>query len=295
MKAKTSGNDKKEIKVILKDAFKEGIIKLKLSKIDAPVITAGVILCCVLGCEKTYLYSHEDYLLNGTEYEKYCEAIKRRIGGEPLQYITGCQEFMSLNFTVCKDVLIPRQDTEILVEEVIGFVGEKENVKILDIGTGSGCIAISLAYYIKNSWVMGIDISKGALEIARKNAQNCGVLEKTVFVESNLFENIPIKEFDVIVSNPPYIPLKDIDMLEKQVKDFEPKSALDGGEDGLDFYRRIVEDAVRFLKPNGLLAFEVGFDQAHEVKKIMELFFENIKIQKDLAGINRVVMGTLSK
>lgn len=285
----------KETEVILKDAFTEGIMKLKLSNIDAPVVTAGAILCCVLVCEKTYLYCHDDYVLSNNEYERYCEALKRRIDGEPLQYITGCQEFMSLNFTVCKDVLIPRQDTEILVESTIEFAGEKENVNILDIGTGSGCIAISLAYFIKNSWVMGLDISKEALEIARKNARNRGVEEKTVFVESNLFGSIPLQEFDIIVSNPPYIPIKDIDTLERQVKDFEPRSALDGGEDGFEFYRRIVEESVRFLKPNALLAFEVGFNQAHEVKKIMELGFENIKIQKDLAGIERVVMGTLSK
>ncbi len=281
--------------MILKDAFTEGIRKLKLSNIDAPVVTAGAILCYVLGCEKTYLYSHDEYLLSKDEYENYCEFLKRRIEGEPLQYITGCQEFMSLNFNVCREVLIPRQDTEILVESVLEYVGQRDNVSILDIGTGSGCIAISLAYYGKNTQVMGVDISKGALEIARLNARNCGVEENTVFVESNLFENIPPKKFDIIISNPPYIPIEVIETLDKQVKDFEPTIALGGGEDGLNFYRRITEQSGSFLKPKGLLAFEVGFDQAQKVMKIMESSFENIKVQKDLAGIERVVMGNLSK
>lgn len=281
--------------MVLKDVFAKGINMLKLSNIDAPVITAGAILCFVLGCEKIYLYSHDDYTLSKNEYEQYLAALKRRIAGEPLQYIIGCQEFMSLNFKVTKDVLIPRQDTETLVECIIELANEMDTVSILDIGTGSGCIAISLAYYIKNSQVMGIDISKGALRVAIENARTCGVEKKAVFIESNLFENVPHKKFDVIVSNPPYIPLKDIDMLEEQVKDFEPKTVLDGGEDGLYFYKKIVKESIDFLKPEGILAFEVGFDQAQEVVRIMGASYQNIKVQKDLAGIERVVMGSLSK
>jgi release factor glutamine methyltransferase len=202
---------------------------------------------------------------------------------------------MSLNFNVCRKVLIPRQDTEILVESVLEYAGQKENASILDIGTGSGCVAISLAYYGKNTQVMGVDISKGALEVARINARNCGVEENTVFVQSNLFDNVPPKKFDIIVSNPPYIPIEVIETLDKQVKDFEPKIALDGGADGLDFYRRITQQSVSFLESKGLLAFEVGFDQAQKVVEIMEVNFENIKVKKDLAGIERVVTGNLSK
>jgi release factor glutamine methyltransferase len=281
--------------LILKDAFAEGIRKLKLSNIDAPVVTAGAILCYILGRERTFLYSHDEYLLSNDEYENYCECLKRVAEGEPLQYITGVQEFMSLNFNVCRKVLIPRQDTEILVESVLEYAGQKENASILDIGTGSGCVAISLAYYGKNTQVMGVDISKGALEVARINARNCGVEENTVFVQSNLFDNVPPKKFDIIVSNPPYIPIEVIETLDKQVKDFEPKIALDGGADGLDFYRRITQQSVSFLESKGLLAFEVGFDQAQKVVEIMEANFENIKVKKDLAGIERVVTGNLSK
>jgi len=285
----------KEIYVILKDAFTEGIKKLKSANIDAPAITAWAILCCILGCGKEYLYTHDDYVLSKSEYERYCDALNRRINGEPLQYITGHQEFMSLNFAVNHNVLIPRQDTEILVEYVIEFVGQKQKVNILDIGTGSGCIAVSLAYYIKSSRVWGVDISKEALEIAERNAKSYGVEERIVFIESNLFENVPPQKFDIIVSNPPYIPNRVIDTLDRQVKDFEPEIALNGGEDGLDFYRRIVKESVGFLKPKGLLAFEVGFDQAQDVIKIMESSFKDIKIKKDLVGIERVVTGILSE
>lgn len=289
------GQTKKEKKVILKDAFSEGSKMLKLSNIEAPVVTAGAMLCHVLGCDKAFLYSHDDYSLSKCEYDKYFEALKRRIDGEPLQYIIGSQEFMSLDFIVSPDVLIPRQDTEILVEAVIEFAKGKEHVNILDIGTGSGCIAISLAYFIKNSRVTGLDISKGALSIARKNAEKCEVSDRVTFIESNLFENVASRDFDIIVSNPPYIPRQDVDTLERQVKDFEPRSALDGGIDGLDFYRKIVKESIGYLKPKGLLAFEVGFDQAQDVIKIMEDSFDDLKTEKDLAGIERVVMGIRSK
>ncbi|OPZ86006.1 MAG: Release factor glutamine methyltransferase [Firmicutes bacterium ADurb.Bin419] len=285
----------RENKVLLKDAFVEGSRMLKLSDIDAPVVTAGAILCFYLGCNKAFLYSHDDYLLTEAERDSYFDAIKRRIAGEPLQYITGSQEFMSLDFSVSPDVLIPRQDTEILVEAVIRAAKDKKSVTILDVGTGSGCIAISLAYFIKNSKVTAVDISRGALSVARNNAVKCGVEDRITFIESNLFSNIPPLNFDIIVSNPPYIPAQDIESLERQVKDFEPRSALDGGKDGLNFYRRITKDSVSFLNIDGLLAFEVGINQSRDVVEIMKESFKEIKIEKDLAGIERVVMGLLSR
>lgn len=268
---------------------------LKLSDIDAPVVVAGAILCFCLGCDKAFLYSHDDYVLSEAERESYFDAIKRRMTGEPLQYITGSQEFMSLDFLVTPGVLIPRQDTEILVEAVIQAVKNKENTTILDIGTGSGCIAISLAHFIKNCSVTAVDISKDALEVAQKNALRCGVEDRITFIESDLLSNISKCEFDVIVSNPPYIPAQEVETLESQVKDFEPRTALDGGKDGMDFYRRITKDAGSFLKSDGLLAFEVGFNQSRQVAEIMRESFKDIKIKKDLAGIERVVMGTLSR
>ncbi|MFZ5986825.1 MAG: peptide chain release factor N(5)-glutamine methyltransferase [Bacillota bacterium] len=308
-------NGKLEAGVVLKEALISGIKLLKSAGIEAPALEAGVILCHVLGCEKTYLYSHDDYKLNNDEYEYLIKCINDRANGKPLQYITGHQEFMSLDFKVTPDVLIPRHDTEVLVEAVIDYVKEAglKKVNILDIGTGSGCIAVSLARYIKDSRVFAVDVSKGALKVARLNAKNLGVLERITFVRGNVFDGLnqikaedaiesgrvdsPHRKskifFDVIVSNPPYIPSHDIHTLDVQVKDYEPLSALNGGEDGLDFYRFIIKEAANKLKPHGLLGFEVGYGQAADVLDLMKSEFERIKIVKDLAQVDRVVMGNL--
>lgn len=293
--------------MILKEALTNGINSLKSANIQAPVIEAGVILCHTLGCSRAYLYSHDDYELMIGEVEAYARMIDERVKGRPLQYITGSQEFMSLDFIVTPDVLIPRQDTEVLVEEVIHHVrcSRKDNPVILDIGTGSGSIAISLAHYINNCRVFAMDISKDALGVARINAQRCGVSERVVFITGNILKGPDSMEsclmpgnsgrskdrpsFDVIVSNPPYIPTADIAGLELQVRDFEPHLALDGGIDGLEFYRSIVKAALDYVKPEGLIAFEVGVGQADDVAGLLEKGFQNIRIVKDLSGIDRVV------
>jgi release factor glutamine methyltransferase len=289
-----------EAKVVLRDVLLDGTKRLKESNIEAPAVEAGAILCHVLGCNRTYLYSHDDYILDDEQYTRYMLLLDERLEGRPVQYITGHQEFMSLDFIVTPHVLIPRQDTEILVEEVIeyakGIKGDK--IEILDIGTGSGCIAVSLAHYISKSRVSALDVSLQALKIAHANATNNNVDPKITFLLGDVFgglENINGRVlFDIIVSNPPYIPSNDISTLEKQVKDYEPYCALDGGKDGLIFYRRIVEQSISYLKPGGLLAFEVGIGQAQDVKGIMDNSFNNLKIVKDLAGIDRVVMGNFN-
>ncbi|HHX17874.1 MAG TPA: peptide chain release factor N(5)-glutamine methyltransferase [Clostridium sp.] len=294
--------------MLLKDVLAQGVNILNSSGNETPVFEAGVILCHVLKCQKVFLYSHDDYQLNEREYREYIEAVSKRTNGMPLQYITGHQEFMSLDFKVTSDVLIPRQDTEILVETVLEYTKpiKEETIDILDIGTGSGCIAVSLARYIKKSKVVAIDISQKALNIAKYNAEKNNVIDKMNFVCGDIFtglENIlnkyneyknNKKKFDVIVSNPPYIPSDEIASLEKQVKDFEPLKALNGGNDGLDFYKFIIEDAACFLKKQGALALEVGINQAIDVLKLMQEKYHNIKIVKDLSGIERVVMGELN-
>ena len=286
--------------MILKDVLKEGVDFLKSLGNEAPAFEAGVILCHILRCQKVFLYTHDDYKLNEKEYREFIEAVRKRANGVPLQYITGHQEFMSLDFKVTPDVLIPRQDTEILVESVIEYVKKdsKENsIEILDIGTGSGCIAVSLAHYIKNSRVVAMDISQKALDVAKYNAQKNNVMNRMDFICGDIFTDLDNifgnykKEFDIIVSNPPYIPSDEIAYLEKQVKDFEPPEALDGGRDGLDFYRIIIKYGVNFLKKQGLLAFEVGINQAGDVLDMMKEKHFNIRIIKDLSGIERVVMG----
>ncbi len=300
--------------MVLRDVLLDGTKRLKESNIEAPAVEAGAILCHVLGCNRTYLYSHDDYILSDEQYTRYMLLLDERLEGRPVQYITGHQEFMSLDFIVTPHVLIPRQDTEILVEEVIeyakGIKGDK--IEILDIGTGSGCIAVSLAHYISKSRVSALDVSLQALKMAHMNATNNNVDRKITFLLGDVFgglENILSPDragesssnsgnqrvlFDIIVSNPPYIPSNDISTLEKQVKDYEPYCALDGGKDGLIFYRRIVEQSISYLKPGGLLAFEVGIGQAYDVKGIMGNSFNNLKIVKDLAGIDRVVMGNFN-
>jgi release factor glutamine methyltransferase len=302
----------------IQEALLKGTQILKDANIEAPVVEAGVILCHMLKCDRSYLYIHGDKSLSENEVNEYLEKVLIRAKGFPVQYITGRQEFMSINFHVTPDVLIPRHDTEILVETVIEHVkglyshippltshlsfstshfSSAPQVRILDIGTGSGCIPISLAYYLDNCRITSIDISEGALQVAKINAEEAGVEEKVKFVKKDIFQGLEGLSdevlFDVIVSNPPYIPSSDIAGLQVEVKEHEPLSALDGGTDGLDFYRIIVENASRHLKRSGLLIFEVGYDQATAVIEIMGKYFTDIGTVKDLSGIERVVRGFL--
>lgn len=294
-----------------------------------PALDAGVILCFVLGCERAYLLSHYERELDSNEERKFFELVAIKAAGAPIQYITGYKEFMSLNFRVNSHVLIPRPETEILVEAVLEHVKNRicapdkymhmpdtgrgemgqckslshenhdKHMHILDLGTGSGCIAVSLAHYIGHFigdcrvTVTASDVSAEALDTAHMNAVANGVNDKIKFVLSNLFENLQNVVFDAIVSNPPYIPSREIENLQVEVKKHEPLIALDGGEDGLYFYREIIGESVRHLKENGLLAFEAGCNQACGIVQMMkEHGFEGIKIIKDLAGLDRVVMGT---
>ncbi len=215
------------------------------------------------------------------------EMLLRRKNGEPLQYILGEAEFMSLEFEVNSSTLIPRADTETLVEAVIEEIGKKQ-IKLLDIGTGTGCVGISIAHYSKADVTLA-DISREALETAKRNALLNSVTAD--FMKIDILNEIPEGKFDVIVSNPPYIETDVIKTLQTEVKDHEPLSALDGGADGLVFYRRIADIAPEMLTANGLLAFEIGYNQGKAVSELMEKDFESIKIIKDLCGNDRVVTG----
>ena len=280
----------------ISEALVKGTKILNNAKIEAPAVDAGVMLCHVLERDRTWLYTHGDENLDINASQKYSSLLSKRCTGMPVQYITGRQEFMGLDFHVNRCVLIPRPDTEILAEAAIE-IGKKKihTLKILEIGTGSGCIAVSLAYYLRNSFIIAADISEKALEIARMNALKHGVSGRIEYIRSNLFEKIDMSGFDFIVSNPPYAQRKEIPGLQREVRDFEPESALDGGEDGLDFYRSIIGRAPEYLKEKGILAFEVGIHQAKEVVRLMKGSFEDIAVKKDLAGIERVVMGKLNR
>jgi release factor glutamine methyltransferase len=262
---------------------------------DTPKLDTEILLQKALGdVDRLYIQLNLNKELNDNELNIFNEMIKDRLKGRPIAYIVNNREFMGLDFYVEEGVLIPRPDTEPLVEEVIDLAQEKLELKIADIGTGSGAITVSLAKYIDNCHVYSLDISDKALSIGKKNAINNGVEEKIDFIKSDVFSGIKDKDLilDIIVSNPPYIRKADISTLHTQVKDYEPYIALEGGEDGLDFYRTITKESVNYLKPGGILAFEVGHDQANDVSDIMKgNGYSRIYTKKDLQGIDRVVIG----
>ena len=249
----------------------------------------------VLGVDRLYILLNLERVLSEDEEQLFNKFINERLNNRPIAYIVGNREFMGLDFFVKEGVLIPRPDTEVLVEEVIELAKKKDAKNILDIGTGSGAITVSLAKYLENVKVTSVDISDIALEIGKRNAISNEVDDRITFVKSDLFTNIDKEtKFDIIVSNPPYIKREVIDTLDKQVKDYEPYNALEGGVDGLDFYRAITKRAKEYLKKDGILAYEVGHDQSEDVSKLMEMDgYTNIYTLKDLQQIDRVVIGTV--
>ena len=273
---------------LLGDALLEGIALLKETNIENPSLDARILMCHTLSCDELYLTVHRDRPLTESEQDGFFSLIKRRMSNEPVGYITGTKEFMSLEFNVDKNVLIPRPDTEILVEKVMSEV-KSANPVIIDMCTGSGAIAVSLAKYIPNACVLGLDISEDALKVAKTNSQKNGA--DVTFEKHDVLKPYSKITADAVVSNPPYIPTEDLNGLMSDVIDFEPSIALDGGVDGLLFYRAIIKNIGSCLKDGGLLAFEVGAGQADDVAYLMEEKFSSVTLEKDLAGIDRVVYG----
>lgn len=278
--------------MVIGDELSRVISVLKNSGNDNPYFEAHLIFRHILKLSPTDLVLSRNKEISDKDIKIIDEYVKRRVNNEPLQYILKSQEFMGLDFYVDENVLIPRQDTEILVEHILEYF-KSECISCIDFGTGSGCIAISIAKFNKNALIKAVDISKEALKIAKKNADANGVLDRISFEEADVFKYESFGKYDLIVSNPPYIRSQDIIDLQKDVKNFEPNLALDGGENGLLYYERIIKIAPKLLKANGMLAFEIGFDQAEDVKKMMGNDFSSIKIIKDLCGNNRVVSGIM--
>lgn len=278
---------KKSISDLLIFGEKELIGITETNKLDAKLLLADV-----LKKDNLYLFMNRTEEVSVKYVEQYVDYISRRKSGEPLQYIIGSQEFMGLNFYVAPGVLIPRGDTEVLVELLIEELKDYKSPRILDIGTGSGAIHVALAHYLKSAELTTVDISEDAINIAKKNASDNNVSDRITYYLSDLFEALDKNyKFDVIVSNPPYIPTDVIEGLQTEVSVHEPKIALDGGKDGYDFYRRIILESNEYFKDYGILAFEVGHDQARYIKELCELAsFNSVEIYKDLNGVERVVI-----
>lgn len=251
---------------------------------------AELALSHVLNCDRLSLYLNKDFVLSKDKSVIIADILRRRISGQPLQYILGSCEFMGLEFKVDKRALIPRPETEILVEESLEELKKSAGIplRVLDLGTGSGCIAVSIAKFLPGAVVWGVDISPEALRLAGENALLHKV--KIEFLLSDLFRGIENKKFDLIISNPPYISTRELNCLAREVS-FEPRMAIEAGIDGLSFYRSIISRAPAYLNRNGLLAFEVGAGQANAVKEMLRSKkFRSIKIIKDYNNIQRVVM-----
>lgn len=273
------------------EVLQNAIQKLNNNKISDPIMKSRILLAKILNTTKEYLVINSEQEINVDITNKFNESINKLIKGYPLQYITNYQEFMKLDFYVDENVLIPRADTEILVEEVISSCNNEKEYKILDLCTGSGAIGISLARYIPNSYVTCTDISVKALEIAKKNAK-VNNIDNIEFIESDMFKNIKEK-FDIIVSNPPYIVKDVITTLDKEVQN-EPYIALDGGIDGLDFYKIIACEAHKYLNEKGKLFLEIGYDQKEEVTNLLKVSkkYDTIYSKKDLYDNDRIVVAT---
>ena len=261
-------------------------------KLDSPRLDAEILLSYALGKSRIYLYSHFDEPLEKLELTSYHEFVDRRSKGEPVAYITGQKEFFTIPFLIENGVLIPRPETEELVAIVTNLLKDRESVEILDLCTGSGCIALSILKFLPNSKATAIDLSDKAIEISNKNSARLDLQDRIEILKGDLFEPIdPDKKFDAIVSNPPYIPQKDLENLPIDVKKFEPTLALDGGIDGLDFYRKIANESKNFLAADGFIAVEIGIAQSEKVEEIFnKAGFNKIDVHKDLSGIDRVVI-----
>lgn len=270
------------------DVLNEAKEKLAVSGVENGLYEARLFLANVLKKSVEWIMIHIEDEIEKTEKEVFDGLIDRRIKGEPFQYIVGNCCFFGYDFLVNESVLVPRADTEVWVEKVIKLAKEIKANSILDLCTGSGCIAITLKKELKDVLLNGVDISEKALAVAKENAKINNADVK--FILSDLFNDLPMNKFDIIVSNPPYIPSKEIQTLAKDVQR-EPIIALDGGEDGLEFYRKIIKKAKEFLEENGYLALEFGYDQAEKVEKILlENEFEVLDIIKDYSGNTRAII-----
>ena len=276
-----------------RECYEQGCRTLQAAGIEEAILDARLLLEAVCGTDRNDLLVHGEQPVMPQAEEKYLNWIRQRAEHIPLQQLTGEQDFMGLTFSVNEHVLIPRQDTEILVEEVLKEL--HDGMRVLDMCTGSGCILLSLMHYSNDCEGLGVDLSAEALEVAERNVLKVLTPEKTEhvhFLQSDLFEKLEDK-FEIIVSNPPYIASAEVEKLMPEVRDHEPRMALDGTEDGLYFYRRIIKEAGKHLVSSGMLFFEIGYDQGQAVSELMRTQgYREVQVVQDYAGLDRVVFGT---
>jgi len=277
--------------VRLKDALTGGIGKLTIANVPSPRLNAETLLMFTLASDRAYLYAHPELELTNEELTRYHEALDQRTKGVPAQYITGHQEFWGLDFIVSPAVLIPRPETEHAVETALHLLMDSDlrSPRVLDVGTGSGCIALALASELSNAEIHACDVSPAALEIAEANAARLEMSERVQFHASDLLAKIPADlAFDLIISNPPYVAERDADSVEAQVRRFEPHNAVFGGETGLDVYQRLVPQARERLAANGWLVMEIGAGMEDDIRALLR-GWEEIGTVADLQGIPRVI------
>ena len=281
--------------LIIKELIPIGEKILNNAGIEDNVHEVEALLGVVISFDRQKIFMNWTYEVDDAHCETFFDLVHKRASGEPLQYITGEQYFYGHRISVDPSVLIPRPETELLVEKAISYLGSHDKARLaLDLCTGSGAIAISIAKACPRIAVTATDDSEQALSVARKNAQALGVNGRIEFVKSNLFESIKTgafgKKYDLIVTNPPYIKTGDLANLQIEIRDYEPMHALDGGEDGLDFYRRIAKGAIACMRKGACLMAEIGHDQANEASSIFEKAgFRNIEVFRDLAGLDRII------
>jgi release factor glutamine methyltransferase len=293
-------------------ALKEGMARLRAAHVPSHTLATELLLMHALGRDRTWIYTHPEFLLDAEATEKYLGLIARRAAGEPTQYLTGKQEFWGLEFEVTPAVLIPRPETEHVMEVALARLGPRgfkihldsglprEKLRGADVGTGSGCLAVALAYELPHAEIFATDISAAALEVARRNAARHAVADRIHFLQTNLLDGLSdqaanggkkLRHFDLIVSNPPYVAREDGAQLQREVRDHEPHEAVFGGPTGVELYARLIEEAGNLLRTGGILALELGYNSAEHVRAILaeQKCWRNVTFTNDLAGLPRVV------
>jgi release factor glutamine methyltransferase len=285
-------------------ALRQAMATLRAAEVPSHTLAAELLLMHVLGCDRAWIYTHPGDALEAEVVDRYFDLVARRVAGEPTQYLTGKQEFWGLEFEVTPRVLIPRPETEHVVEvalERLGARGIKINMttglpspplRIADVGTGSGCIAVVLAHELPHAEILATDISADALEVARRNASRHGVSDRVLFLQSDLLESLnEADSFDLIASNPPYVARSESHQLPREVREHEPAAALFGGPTGVEIYPHLVNQAATLLQRKGILVLELGYNSVERVRPLLygQPAWVNVSVTNDLAGIPRVI------